>query len=209
MYTIKKVRDVSRFLIQAYGPPTAKRLLWNRDFLRGRRGRLNDTVDDCLYPFLEKYAHKGSILDLGCGAGSTENELDATSYRDYTGVDISDVAISKAKRRTEEKGRAEKARYVQSDFFGYVPDQQFDVILFRDSIYYVPLPKIKGMLERYSKYLKERGAFVVRLYDRSVKYKTIIDTIKSNFEVVDTNLSSQSKTAVIVFRPREEAAAQQ
>ncbi len=57
----------------------------------------------------------------------------------------------------------ERNRYVQSEMFSYVPTQQYDVILFRDSIYHVSRGKIKAMLARYSKYLKEGGIFIVRM----------------------------------------------
>ena len=77
-------------------------------------------------------------MDLGYGSGSTASELSATTYRAYTGVDISDVAIQKARRRTEENGRADRNRFVRPDVFSYVPSERFNLILFRDSIYYVP-----------------------------------------------------------------------
>jgi SAM-dependent methyltransferase len=80
-------------------------------------------------------------------------------------VDISDVAVEKSRRRTEENRREDKNHYLCSDVFNYVPTGQFDVILFRDSIYYVPHGKIIAMLRRYSKYLKEGGVFIVRMWN--------------------------------------------
>ena len=67
----------------------------------------------------------------------------------------------------------ERNRYVQSGMFSYVATQQYDVILFGESIYHVSRGKIKAMLARYSKYLKESGDFIVRMWDGSDKYKTI------------------------------------
>jgi SAM-dependent methyltransferase len=156
-----------------------------------------------VYGCIEKYANKGSILDLGCGSGSTGNELDATADGDYAGVDISDLANEMARRRAGENGRADKNNYLQADISDYVPTQQFNVILFRDSIYYVPRAKIKRMLDRYSQYLRERGVFTVRMCGVSGKDKTIVDTIESGFEVVEKDLSVQPNTVVIVFRRRK------
>ena len=202
MYLAQQVRNKLRALLQAYGTKRIKSYLWNAEFSKGRWDCLNGTPEDCLYPYLEKYANRGSILDLGCGSGSTGNELAATTYREYTGVDISDVAIEKARTRTEDDGRTDKNRYIQSDIFSYEPSLRFDVILFRDSIYYVPRAKITGMLDRYSKFLKQGGVFIVRMWSGSGKYKAIVETIETNFEVVEKRISDQSETMVIVFRQR-------
>ena len=160
------------------------------------------TPSDFMYPYVEKYANNGSILDLGCGSGSTGNELTPTTYHHYTGVDISEVAIAKARRRTEENGRGDKNRHFQSDLLEYAPTQQFDVILFRDSIYYVARGKIKAMLYRYSTYLKEGGVFIVRMADGSGEYKQIMDTIENHFEVLGTYSFDRPKAVVMIFRSR-------
>jgi SAM-dependent methyltransferase len=203
MYPVEKARNALRALLQAYGTKSIKRSLWNAEFSRGRWGCLEVSPGDVVYRYIEKYANKGSILDLGCGSGSTGNELDATEYGDYTGVDISDVAIETARRGAKENCRGDKNKYVQADISDYVPTQQFNVILFRDSIYYVPQAKIKRMLDRYSQYLREGGVFIVRMWSVSGKYKTIVDTIESGFEVMEKDLSVQPKAVVIVFRCRK------
>lgn len=199
MYLVRKLRNILRRLLQVYGTSNAKRWLWNTEFSGGRWDCLARTPGDCVYPYVEKYANNGSILDLGCGSGSTANELSATACRAYIGVDISDVAINKGRRRTEENGRADRNRFFQSDLFSYVPSQQFNVILFRDSIYYLPCKKIIRMLNRYSKYLKEGSVFIVRM-TWSDKYQEIVDTIESNFEVVEKRFHNQPKAIVLVFR---------
>lgn len=202
MYVAEKARSILRGLLQTYGIKSMKRSLWNAEFSRGRWDCLQTSPGDVVYGCIEKYANKGSILDLGCGSGSTGNELDATADGDYTGVDISDLANEMARRRAGENGRADKNNYLQADISDYVPTQQFNVILFRDSIYYVPRAKIKRMLDRYSQYLREGGVFIVRMSSVSGERKTILDTIESGFEVVEKGLSVQPNTVVIVFRRR-------
>jgi SAM-dependent methyltransferase len=201
MYLAEKVRNTLRRLLQHYGTENVKKHLWNNEFSRGRWDCLDRTPGDYVYSYVEKYASNGSILDLGCGSGSTGNELDETSYRHYRGVDISDVAIEKARRRTEENHRVEKNRYCQADIFGYVPTQQYDVILFRDSIYYIPRGQIIAMLDRYSQFLKEGGVFIVRITNGSDdKFKTIVDTIESNFEVKEKYVFERPDAIIMIFR---------
>ena len=202
MSILEKTRNVLRGLLQSYGTRSVKRYLWNAEFSRGKWNHLQNTSDDCVYSCIGKYSNQGNILDLGCGSGSTGNELDVTAFRAYTGVDISDVAISEAKRRTEKSGRADRNHYFQSDIYSYVPNQEFDVILLRDSIYYVPHAKIDSMLDRYSKYLKEGGVFIVRMWSVGDKHKVYVDIIRSAFEIVESYSHDQPETNIFIFRQR-------
>lgn len=190
-----------RGLLQAHGTSRVKRRLWDAEFSRGRWNCLDSTPGDCVYPFVERYGARGAILDLGCGSGTTGNELSATGYRHYTGVDISDVALEKARRRTAENGRAHHHEYVRSDISTYVPARQFDVVLFRDSIYYVPHRRIRSMLERYARHLDPGGVFIVRMANGAGKYRAIVDAIEDSFEVVEKRLFTRPDAIVLVFRP--------
>jgi SAM-dependent methyltransferase len=198
----RRLRNVVRARLQSYGTKGVKRYVWNLEFSRGRWDCLDSTTGDCVYPYLEKYARQGSILDLGCGSGSTANELASTAYQYYTGVDISDVAIAKARRRTEDSGRAGKTEYAHSDIVDYVPTKSFDVILFRDSIYYVEPRVMKRMLDRYADYLSPGGVFIVRIAGRPDKFRRVLETIEDNFDLVDRRLHGEPEAVIVVFRPR-------
>lgn len=202
MDLLRRTRNKVRGFLQLYGIRAVRRFMWNKEYFGGRWACLDSTADDCVYPFLEKYARKGSILDLGCGAGNTGCELAAEAYRDLTGVDISDVAIEKATQRTHQLGRAGRNRYVQGDIVTYEPRRRFDVILFRESIYYVPRSRIQGMLRRYSDHLEDGGVFLVRFYDLSGRQKHVLDIIEADFHVVERILFDNPSAAVLVFRPK-------
>jgi SAM-dependent methyltransferase len=196
-----RVRNTIRGLLQSYGTPSIKRHLWNSEFSRGQWVASQATSGDCAYPLIEKYANAGSILDLGCGEGRAATELDAAKYRRYTGVDVSDVALRVAARSSETSGRAVRNRFVQSDIFSYVPAEHHDVILFMESIYYVPWAKIPPMLARYARYLTPEGVFIVRLWTGTDKYTPIADLIERTFDVIEKQASESPKAVVMVFRP--------
>lgn len=188
-----------RRILQSWGSARLKRLIWNKEFAGGRWDHLAETPGDCVYRYVEKYAHNGDILDLGCGSGNTGSELDFSVYQSYTGVDISDVAIRKAVSRSELSGRILKNHYVQSDISTYAPEGNYCVILFRESLYYVPQINILKTLRRYQRYLDEQGVFVVRLDDRN-KHKAIHELIRKNFHVLEEFLPDDISTALLVFR---------
>jgi SAM-dependent methyltransferase len=196
-------------LLKRYGPSGVKKRLWDKEFSEGKWDFIDDTAGDCVYAHVEKHARKGSILDLGCGPGNTANELDAASYQSYIGVDISEAALLKAAKRSKENGRGGKNSFLQGDFFSYQPPHKFDVILFRESLYHVPLSKVKAVLDRYAGFLKDGGVFVVRIFitggtDGKVKHrpKATVDIIEAQFEVLEKRQYGAAGPVVIVFRPR-------
>jgi 2-polyprenyl-3-methyl-5-hydroxy-6-metoxy-1,4-benzoquinol methylase len=202
----------------SYGPQKIKKRVWNKEYAENKWHFADNTIGDCVYSHLEEYAAAGSILDLGCGSGNTATELDASVYQSYFGVDISEKALDKARLRTKESGREGKNRFACADFLAFIPTQQFDVILFRESMYHVPMGKIKVILDRYSKYLKEDGVFIVRMFvanrdDPEGKDKhrptAMLAIMEAGFDVIEKcRYPVAGQPTVIVFRPKKSVAAE-
>src|SRR5262245_45033616 len=114
-----KITNMLRGARQRWGTSAMKRQLWNREFSAGRWDFIDNTADDVIYQYLEKYCQGGTFLDLGSGSGNTGCELSQSAYNHYTGVDISDVAIQRAGLRAATGGRNGKNRYVQADISKY------------------------------------------------------------------------------------------
>ena len=210
MYIVDRTLRFTRGFLLSYGPTPVKKFFWDREFSNGKWNFIDDTATDCVYSHLERFCANRSVLDLGCGPGNTANEL-APIYRNYVGMDISEEALAKARRRTEQNGRSDKNSFQQGDFLSYVPPQKFDVILFREAMYHVPLGKVRGILDRFSPYLTDTGVFIVRLYVTE-KGKTksrpsaMIGIMEKEFDVVEKMHYKKSGATVIVFRPKTRAA---
>jgi len=193
----------------SYGPSGFKKRLWDKEFSGTKWNFIDNTVGDCVYPYLEKYANNGNILDLGCGPGNTANELAAHVYQEYIGVDISEAALAKAVKRTRENGRAGKNSFVNSDFLNYEPTRDFDIILFRESMYHIPHGQVLPILNKFSRHLKSTGVFIVRLYAgdhrpgvTKTRVTAKLDLIKSEFKTVEARqFDLPALPNVLVFRP--------
>jgi SAM-dependent methyltransferase len=209
MYIVQRALTFTRGFLLSYGPTKIKKALWDKEFSGNKWNFIDDTASDCVYAHLEKHARGGDILDLGCGPGNTANELAESAYTTYLGVDISESALAKGMRRTNENGRADKNSFVCSDFLSYMPTRKFDVILFRESMYHIPYGSVMELLNKYSKYLKSNGVFIVRLYtgdfqtgEIKLRVKKKMDLIKSKFDVVElSKYDKPGSPMVLVFRP--------
>ena len=204
MYISRKIKNVVRGLRQRFASSDVKAKMWDQEYASGRWDHCDRTPGAYLYPFVEKYACKGHILDLGCGSGNTGNELNLETFGTYLGIDVSAVATAKAAERSRVNGLEKKISYGTGDIVNYVPSGQYDVILFRESIYYVPLLQITEVLQRYSNYLTERGVFIVNVSKHATKrYQQIYDLIVQNFQIIETYRPPATVDYVAVFNVNE------
>ena len=210
MYIVDRTARFVRGFLLSYGPSNIKKRFWDKEYSEEKWSFAYNTVGDCVYAHLERHSANGSILDIGCGSGNTATEMAETSYRSYLGVDISEAALHKARRRSQECGRGEKNSFACGDFLTYVPTGKYDVILFRESMYHVPLGKVRATLDRYSEYLKENGVFVVRLFASSIesakdKYRptAMLGIMETEFDVLEkARYDVPGAPVVMVFRPK-------
>jgi SAM-dependent methyltransferase len=209
MYIVDRTLTFARGFIASYGPSGIKKRIWDKEYSGTKWDFIDNTIGDCVYPYLEKYAHNGNILDLGCGPGNTANELPEDFYQCYIGVDISEAALAKAVRRSEANGRSAKNSFVNCDFLDYNPTLEFDIILFRESMYHVPYGQVLPILRKFSKHLSSTGVFIVRLYagdHRPGVVKTRVtaklDLIRREFNVVESRqFNLPALPNVVVFQP--------
>jgi SAM-dependent methyltransferase len=207
MHLVSRSLRFVRGALLSFGPEVMKRTVWNREYAGNKWHFADSTVGDCVYPYLEKYAAGGSILDLGCGSGNTANELADAAYHSYMGVDISDEALAKARKWTADNGREHKNRFTRADLLRFEPTGRFDVILFRESLYHVPLTRIIPVLNKYAAHLNANGVFIVRLYAPDVgrgrtRPAKMLEVIADHCEVVDKGRFGERSATVIVFRKK-------
>lgn len=97
--------------------------------------------------YFKYFKHITSILDIGCGEGILRENLDPTSYSKYVGIDISDAAIRLASQK-----EYLKTSFIAADAANFIPKEQFDAIVFNESLYYFDDPLL--ITEKYAQYFE-------------------------------------------------------
>jgi trans-aconitate methyltransferase len=97
-----------------------------------------------------------SLLDVGCASGSLVRCPGARGL-DYTGIDISDVAINEALRLSPSH------RFQTAQLQGYLLDRNYDAILFSEVLYYLSVDDALSEYHRYAAALVSGGLVVVSM----------------------------------------------
>jgi predicted TPR repeat methyltransferase len=160
---------MSRF--HAFLPVAAKRFAWNVKY-----GLLKYPVwtaaEDGLRQLRARLSESTSVLELGCGRGSMLRALREGGWTGhYCGVDISKRAISAAHRLADQR-----SSWIVSDFETFSSPFTWDAIVMIESIYYVNLRALPGVLGRVTGMLNESGFLLVRLHDLE-EHREYVDAI--------------------------------
>jgi len=118
-----------------------------------------------------------TILEVGCGEGLLLDYLDRWGYQKYVGIDFSDVALRNASKRANSK-----TTFISGLAESFVPDGQFDAIVFNESLYYFDDPM--QVIRRYERYLTPDGVMLVSLFTKTERIKLLAAEISKGFRVM-------------------------
>lgn len=80
------------------------------------------------------------LLDVGCGSGGPALRLAERTGASVVGIDLEEDGISTATRLAEERGLADRARFVRTDASGPLPfaGESFDAVISTDVMCHLP-----------------------------------------------------------------------
>ena len=98
--------------------------------------------------------HPTSILDVGCGFGHTTQALKILVCKDVTGVDISKVAVNKAKKLFPD------VKFKQCDVRKVLPNKNVDMVVLDGILWYI-LDDLDSIIENIYNHLNCFGHLVI------------------------------------------------
>ena len=153
---------------------------WNRDYVSGAWDKLSAMEEvgrfGVIAAYIQRLRPQARILDLGCGPGLLLDYLSPACFRSYLGVDLSEVAIARAKATWP----ADQCSFHQGSIEEFAQEEQYDVIVFNEVLYYLaePLKQVSRLAGR----LSEGGLTIVSMVQPSGDY--IWDVLTENLHVL-------------------------
>lgn len=189
-YIFLRDNSIARALTSLVGSPAhPTREMWDLQYEKGDWARLSDFSEQAhngvVLSYVAYLRPDSSILEIGCGGGSLLPRLRQFGYRNYIGIDMSEVAIAKCRQFSDRK-----TTFLVADAESYVPDVAVDVVILNECIYYFAHPIVT--LQRYAHYLVPGGLFVVSLFEND-QTRPIRRCLKAKFSLVDETTVSNSK----------------
>ncbi|MBM7804170.1 2-polyprenyl-3-methyl-5-hydroxy-6-metoxy-1,4-benzoquinol methylase [Geodermatophilus bullaregiensis] len=124
-------------------------------------------------------ASGGSILEIGCGEGILLEHLDRGRFRRFAGVDISSVAVDRARVLEDDR-----TTFTCADAEAHVPDRAFDLVVFNEVLEYFDDPL--ALVRRYEPFVEPGGHFIVSMFAgiHTARTRSIWRWLESRYAVV-------------------------
>ena len=180
----------------------ARKQMWNREYASSFAERMKLTEEREHYQTLVEFmvsANKNrAILDVCCGQGLLLDSLETCGYQKYLGIDFSDIALRNASKRANSK-----TSFVNALAESFVPDGQFDAIVFNECLYYLADPL--GVMRRFERYLAPDGVMLVSLFTKTERVELLAAQISQSFRVTRrasvTNGTGTWKCSMLTMAP--------
>jgi SAM-dependent methyltransferase len=178
-------------------PQTPER--WDAEYASGRWEVLARSDELARYAiiagFLARDRPGGFVLDVGCGEGLLCDHLRPAAGGAYLGIDLSAVAIERAKRRCREG-----IRFAVADAEAFVPDRRPDAVVLNECLYYFHDPL--GQAGRYLDLLARDGILIVSMF-RSLRATALLRALRARHRPLEELEVRHRKGAwrMAVFRP--------
>jgi 2-polyprenyl-3-methyl-5-hydroxy-6-metoxy-1,4-benzoquinol methylase len=171
---------------------------WDMQFNAGiwsRGPQSPHTID-----LVQKYAKGGKIVEFGCGEGNLLRSLAEDCYTEFTGYDISKVAIKRAKKFSN-KGSARSINFEQCNMAKWGGANSLSLIILEECLYYLPPIEVEHFLTKCVESLSKDGVILVIVHSAS-KHAVTLDVCRRCCRVID-ELQIDKRTYLILGKKNE------
>ena len=152
---------------------------WNREYAEGGWDwlrNLDELAHHCVLAGYVAYLKPGGrVLDVGCGEGVFQEQLRGAAGA-YLGVDFEEP-VKKAQHKV-----TDTTRFVVGDMNEFTTTEQFDAVVFNESIYY--LHDLMAGLQRYERFLAPDGVLLISMHGKE-RNDTLWEQIDARYTVLD------------------------
>ena len=189
-----KLRGI-HFFATRFGSKPLRKLAFEEKFRSGEWNFASDNPRE-LMDHVKRHANNGNILIMGCGGASILRDLAPDSYASVLGIDLSSEAIRLASHYA-----SPKVAFQQADMTEFQCSKPYDLIIFSESINYIPFFQRKRYLQKMCQGLKPGGSILITI-SQAKRYRHIFRMITKNFEVLADRQFTGSTRRLILFQPR-------
>jgi 2-polyprenyl-3-methyl-5-hydroxy-6-metoxy-1,4-benzoquinol methylase len=182
------------FLARRFGTRKLQQAAYNARFLSGEWNTGPVDVSQDLVEVILRHASGGKVALMGCGTGGLAAILDRSECTSILGIDLSSVAVKRARMR----GLA-RAQFEVADFASWGSMEQYDAIVFEESLYYLSPKEQVRVLAAHRLSLTRAGVFVITVSD-AARYRTMLKMIRSRFHILEDRDHGNSNHRLVVFR---------
>lgn len=183
------------YIVTRFGPAKLRSMAFDEKYRQGDWRFSGDSTGE-LPAVVRRYLRQGDLLVMGCGGASILEGLEADGLNSALGIDLSEEGIRLASRYA-----SSRITFQQADMTAFVCPRSYDVILFSESLNYVPMGDQAGLLIRLGTSLKPGGVFVVT-FAQSKRYHDMIEGIRGQFDILEDRNFPGSARHLLVFRIR-------
>ena len=181
------------FLVTRFGPERLRGFAFDEKYGQGG-WNFPAAGENELAAVVDRYLGAGDLLIMGCGGASILEGLDTKGLNSVLGIDISGEAI-----RLADRFGSDRVSFRQTDMVKFMCPRSYDVILFSESLYYVPTAHRDPLLQRLAGHLKP-GGVIIATFSQAKRYRKIIRNIRRQFATIEARTFSASTRYLLVFR---------
>jgi 2-polyprenyl-3-methyl-5-hydroxy-6-metoxy-1,4-benzoquinol methylase len=183
------------YLATRFGSQKLRSMAFDEKYRRGD-WRFHDDGPGELAEVIQRNLRNGDLLLMGCGGASVLAGIESDNLSSVLGIDLSEEALRLANQYS-----SAKASFLVAEMETFVCPRNYDVILFSESLNYIPAGRQLPLLKRLGGSLKENGVFIVT-FSQARRYMDIIYRIRGNYFMIEDRSFVDSERHLLVFRPR-------
>lgn len=166
-----------------------EKLSWNLQYEAGlwsKGQRSSITID-----LVKNLCRGGHIVEFGCGEGDLIHLLPTGSYSYYTGIDISQIAIERAKLKASKCG-IKNYDFVNDNMAMWPGGKNISLILVEECIYYLKAEAMEEFIGRCLESINDDGAILIIVHSAE-KHVAALHVCRKYGQVIsETNVGSRA-----------------